>query len=362
MRFSPLPPAARRLPGVALFTALLLAAVAAGRGAEPPALLFLRNDRVELGLLPAAGGRAVLLRRPGEANLLSTAFPPSEFVVRDLSAPLTPEILDAWRELGGHAVWLGPQSEWWNQQDLLPARRGADWPPDPWSVEGIYEVLEQTATRVQLRGPASPVWGVQMFKDYEVNDAGTVRVSVRARNVSATPKRWGLWTNTRLPGRACGFVAPDFSRPDVLAFPKAFPSERCDVPLTFFRGWLGMRPTDAPAATGGGAKVLVWPARPWLAAFLGNRLFVKRAVTTPFPAGPIAPGQGAVEMFGAVSPEDPGGSILELEMHGPCVDLPPGGELEFTETWEILAHDGGDSLEAQTRRLEALDGPSERRP
>ena len=80
-------------------------------------LVWLLNDKIEVGILPEVGGRIVVLRKPGGMNMLKSDTlqwqPPWPEI--SLQAGFIP--------YNGHIVWLGPQRKWWARQDLNDQRK-----------------------------------------------------------------------------------------------------------------------------------------------------------------------------------------------------------------------------------------------
>ena len=90
------------------------------------------------------GGRTVSLRFPGGENLIDPGA--TDWNAESGSgAGLEAE----WSQDFGQVVWLGPQSRFWADQTAIPGRpvEMEGWPPDPISVNGSYEVRDQSAGR-----------------------------------------------------------------------------------------------------------------------------------------------------------------------------------------------------------------------
>jgi hypothetical protein len=120
-----------------------------------PSLIRLTHGRIVLTLAPRWGGRVVGFQAVGGPNLLDPG-PAESF--REAGAIREPRPDSPYADLRGHTVWVSPQSDWWAQQDLLPAKRDSKsrWPPDPFLEQGRAEIVESSPKRVRLRLPASP--------------------------------------------------------------------------------------------------------------------------------------------------------------------------------------------------------------
>src|SRR5687768_4685366 len=192
------------IAGVLLAATLLRTGHAASAGGV--AVLMLKAEGVEVGVAPRLSGRVVVFRREGGPNLLKwdPAFerqPEAEIPRLEPSYEFKP--------YHGHVVWVGPQSEWWADQDLDAGKRSAKaaWPPDPWGEVAPFTVMLRTPRRLVLAGQSSPVTGLSLTKDVEILRGGRVKVSVTAKNIRDRPVSRDLWSNTRIPGGGTAFVA-----------------------------------------------------------------------------------------------------------------------------------------------------------
>jgi hypothetical protein len=319
------------------------------RSAGSP-LLRLNNGTLTVGLVPFLGGRVVELRTASGENLLNAdpRFWQEPFPPADLLTPFA-----AWN---GHTYWVGPQSAWWLQQDLDAERRKsrAVWPPDPFHETARYAVIEQSATRVALVSPPSPVSGLKRRLEVELVGTRRVRLRVTATNVRDTSVAWGLWSNTRV-------------RPDGWAFVRLGPGgiRKIDgpgdgspaYPHRLLRGFFGSPPGEGPIPpqTQRTSKAFLQPADSQVAYFRGHELLLKR--TEPVSDSRLHPEQAPVELYRA-SGREPEEDLLELEMHGAYETLGPGDAMSFEETWEILDYPGPAEPGAQVDFLDRLARPA----
>ena len=305
-------------------------------------LLLLQDHRYVVGLLPRIGGRLVVFRRRDGANALLAD--PAQW-----GEPGPEPTAEAgWRAYNGHIAWLGPQAEWWTRQSLNPKRnqRAVTWPPDPWLIYADYAVEASTPTHVVLRGPASPISGVTLTKDYRLEPAGLV-ITVTATNHTDRELEWNLWSNTRFDGDTTRCFAPlptaggDFR----IDLPTDAPRTKGPVYYDVIDDCLTLRlGRDAdPGTREAKAKYFLDPGAPWLAAFPPNGDCLVMHI--PVPEAPPAAGQGRVEIYCSRTRNEPG--LLELEHHGAYTALPPGGSMTRSETWALLPYRGSASPEAQ---------------
>ncbi len=279
-----------------------------------------RRPGLTVRVAPAHGGRTVGLRTPGGAELIDAG-------PNDWSAPTGAAARpDAeWSQDFAQVVWLAPQAEFWAGQTALPDRPAdaMGWPPDPVTTHGAYEVIERTPGFLRLRGPASPVWQVQLTKTWEALPDGAIRFSVEARNISARPIRKGLWFNFR-------------ARPEARVSVPVGPGHAWhvegggDLRLAVEGGWLAVRPPLLPpGADFADAKVFVRPTRGEIRVEAPGGWL---ELTFPLAAAvEVSAGHAPVEIYRKVNRGS--WSILEVEQHAPCVMLAPGETMRHEETW-----------------------------
>ncbi len=314
-------------------------------------LLTLRNERVEVGLLPRVGGRVVLLRRPGGRNVLCSDPDLWHTAVEPVPEP-APDA--GFKQYRGHVVWAGPQGEFWADQDFAPGRRErkSGWPPDPFLTYAGFQVAERQRDYVRLVGPESPVSGLQLTKEVRLKPDGTVGLKVTGVNIRERPVSKDLWSNTRLPGLARCYVPLRRDRTDLRI---EAPRGGALAPLGHeeVRGYLTFRCREPipEGKSGRRAKAFIEPRLGLVAAFAGDNAFLKQASLVP--RDETHPDQAFVEVYNVVH-RDPAQSLLELEMHGPYRTLQPGESMSFAETWRLLPYGGPDDPVSQAAFLSGL--------
>lgn len=304
-----------------------------------------RGDLV-VSVVPSLGGRVVGLRAGGGPNLLS-------WDERREDGPLPPPALETpFEPWNGRVMWVGPQSGWWVDQEMDPARKAAKagWPPDPFHETARYEVLERTPDRIVMKGPMSPITGLEFTETVEIVGPRKVRFIDVATNRRSTGVAWDLWPNTRVQPEGWPYVrlTPGVSpRIDGPRQPTAgtYPHRVVD-------GYLTLPPGIRPEALVKQlhAKVFVTPAVGQIAFFVGHQMLRLRANLVP--AEKLHPEQTFVELYRAAS-ADPASDLLELEMHGPFVRLAPGESMRFEQTAEVLDYVGAPEAEAHVAFLKA---------
>jgi hypothetical protein len=327
--------------------AAFLACAALAAGLEKD-LLVLTGGNVEVGVVPRLGGRVVLLRKAGEPNVLL-----SSTVFWSPRAPV-PGLAPSWDypPVNGHIVWCGPQKEWWIHQDLDAEKksRADNWPPDPYLEFAPFEVVRKSKTSVEMRGPASPVTGLRLTKRVDIGKDGRVSLGVGAVNTRNQDVAWDLWPNTRLPGDVRIYVPLASGSSVKIEHGSGDPWKQAvmeyDVVDGFFT-WLSREPVpDGKVCRVG--KAFLTPDRGLIAAFRGNRVFIKRFAATA--RSDVHPDQGVVEIYSQIS-RNPAETFLEAEFHGPYRRLKPGESMDLSETWEVLAYNGPDDPAAHAAFL-----------
>jgi len=336
----------RSLPAIAwsLAAALSLAASAASSTER----LRLDDGHLQVEVAPVLGGRIVHVSLPGRPNLLkvgeAVATQPDPVPAAD--GDNIPYF--------GHELWTGPQSGWWLDQDVNPARRAAaaQWPPDPWLANARNRVVEQAPGHLALEGVASPVSGLQVRQSFRLppDAPGTLELTAEAVNARDREVRRDLWFNTRLPAGSRVFApvaGPEHARL------RADVDDTYAGPVAWWRDGLYSLQLDPPPAgkTGRRGKIFIAPSAGWIAGFGAGQLLLIRFERQADEA--IDPEHGQVELYLDWHHDDPAAGVLELEVHAPMRTLAPGEAMQARETWTVLPYDGPDELEAQRAALES---------
>jgi hypothetical protein len=297
-------------------------------------LLVLKNDHVVLGLIPEAGAHIVLFRSHDSSNVLDSN--PVKWLE---PVPIFSAEEPTFAPYDGHITWLGPQKDWWTQQDINIDRkkRRVPWPPDPFLTLGKYEILDKNEYSVKLISPKSPVTGIQMLKEISIMK-NTAYLKVTAINIRDTPISWDIWSNTRIRKNADIYVPIDpGGRSFRIENDSMHPESNYVLPFkvesNYFHFDIGAAQKDN--ARNYTAKVFMNPPIGVIAAFCGEYLFIKRSETVP-PAR-IHPDHAFVEIYKSISP-NPSESLSEIEMHGEYRVLKPGESMSFEEKWQLIPY------------------------
>ena len=295
-------------------------------------LVLLEKGPIKLGILPDLGGRCVYLSHNGAMNIILAE--PDQW----LGDFKKPDLSEGYFGYNGHSTWVGPQSDWWSQQNVNKDRllRKAIWPPDPFTIYARYEILKQTKSFVRMKAPMSPVTGLVMTKEFEIQDDGKIRVFVDAVNNSKRTVSWDLWLNTRVRPQGRAFVPVDKKRGVKFVFDGKFPFNSRPLGFSIHNGWFcfdNERPIGKKRFLSG--KVYIDPRDALIAYFFKGKLF---SIKTDYvPGSKICKGQALIEIFGSIGSD---GNIkedlLELEMHSSYHTLKPGDSIKFTEIWNVI--------------------------
>lgn len=315
-------------------------------------LLLLSNACATVGLSPRLAGRIMLYRQADGPNVLLSD--PDHWGAQPEGVPEV--TLEAeFRPFNGHIVWLGPQEAWWTQQQLNEERRkrGPIWPPDPYLLYSPFRVVTQRLDVVQLEGPVSPVSGMRLLKELRLEADGGLVVTVSATNMRQAPVSWGLWSNTRLPGRARCYVPVEGTSSLRIEWQSGDPTGQRMLEHDIVGGCFTFR-SDVPLEAGISlreATACVAPQRGVMAGFHSGQVLLKHVPL--FPATELYPSQSSIEIHQRVAPDE-ADCLLELGNHGAYRTLQPGERLTLTERWSLHDYPGPDSVEAQVAFLHTL--------
>lgn len=310
--------------------------------------LELEQYSIKIGILKNIGGRLVFFSKNRSDNML---FSDSALWNEPDSAKPNLEDFYSFKAYNGHIIWLGPQSDWWTQQDLDTIKRNKKhgWPPDPYLIYGEYEILEHTDTKIVLKSPKSPVSGIQLTKTYEIKADSTLLLEVKGKNISNDTVNWDLWFNTRVNGLQQCFVPASVENMRM----EARKTETIDsIDYTFMNGYFTFLPSPPKdSSVPKLAKAFIDPEKPFIATFKNDHCFIIRFKNAE--PGEIHPKQAEVEIYNEVN-KDEKSNLLELEYHTPYYQLLPGMSMSGSEKWEIYEYKGPKELDNLTHFLDRL--------
>lgn len=301
----------------------------------------LENAQVVVEVVPRLGGRITALRRPGGDNVIASV--PALMASAAGTLP-QPGVEGTYLHGLGHVVWIGPQRDWWTQQDANPARRDAraTWPPDPFLEYGDMQVVGRGPDHLSLLGPVSPVSGLRLRSEIRIAADGAVSQLIEAVNASPRTVTWDIWPNTRVRD---GTVFAPYERDTRLRLEHGTfdPVAERPLPAAVRDGYLSFNTVIAAGEEGmlHTGKAFMVSTRPRLFAFSGQDLLI---VAAPAPgAGKVHPDHAPVEIFQCAG-GDPIRAVLELEFHSPCRTLAPGASMRYAVAWRVVPAGPGDRI------------------
>lgn len=284
--------------------------------------VFLEKDGTRVGVRPDSAGRIVALHFQDGPNLVDASLIPDP-------AGDPPPLDYKWTQDRGEIIWAGPQATWWKDQDALPGKRNANWPPDPDWTLARFAILEHSPHHLVLQSPVSRITGLQLTKTIECLPGGKVRLQARAQNAARHPVERDLWFVFRAPASCRDYVP--IHGPEAVRLIHPGGSRVQDGLHSLF--------LPPPDETGVAAnKASIQPAAPWIACEYPAGFLIFRF--PPVSASAVAPGQAPVEIYRKV--ERGHAPLLEIETHSALARLRPGESLESWQTWEFFpvpAHD-----------------------
>ena len=312
-------------------------------------LIILGNKNIEVGILTEAGGRIVILRKPGFKNILksdsSLWIDPQKHINR-ISA------FSDFIAFNGHITWVGPQSEWWIYQNLNMDRYNskADWPPDPYLIYGSNEIISRSDTSIIMVGLKSPVSGLRFLKEISINSSGLVKVTTTAENIRDENVSWDLYMLTRLDGFAQAYVPVDENGILKLRFKED--DTREVTPYEIIDNYFTLAPSvPTKPKKEQEQEIHLYPSAGFIAGFDEHQMLLIHF--TKLDKKQIHPEHGLVELYSNIN-ENGDERLLELEVHSVYKTLAPGETMSLTETWEVFPYNGNSNPEEQIKFLKNM--------
>ena len=308
-------------------------------------LITLSNDRVSVTIAPGLGGRIVAFSFKGKPNVLKSD---SNYWDYRFKVPVEERIYNQILPLQGHIVWLGPQSQWWTKQDIKKdlKKKASRWPPDPYLIYSTFEIVQQEADFVHLKGPESVYSGVQLEKKIRLLEDNRLSFMVEAENIRREAISWDLWLNTRMDG-FCRVYVPVEKKTDVrLQYRNNTEFE--SMPYTIENGYfhfLTRKPSKRNKIDG---KAFLYPAGSQIFAFTKNEVLIIHF--DRYDRKKVHPEQGLIEIYNSVTQN--GDALMELEYHTPYTTLQPGEKMQGNEIWELVEYNGTSDFHAQRRFMD----------
>ena len=297
-------------------------------------VVYLKNDHIKIGILPNVGGRMVFLSRIGGNNILKTdvdQWNESE------EERIKPSPFSEFKAYNGLITWVGPQSQWWSDQDVNPELQDAKsiWPPDPYLIYGNFKIVNKTETSLTMIGLKSPVSGVQLTKHYTIKNNKLI-IKVTGENIRNRAISFDVWSNARFDGFT-DFIVPAYDEDLLKVDSKESESvERLAYKIeNGFFNFIKELPSKSDKARIG--KAFLHPQKGIIIAVRDNTFLLMEFDSVD--KNKIHPDQGFIEVYNEISNEDEDG-LLELEHHSAYKTLKPGESNTLTETWSLYEYSG----------------------
>ena len=307
--------------------------------AKNSSIVKLKNQNAEVTILTNAGGRVVEYKRCGSQNVLKSD---SSLWNLKLTKPLDELLDNNIIPFNGHIAWVGPQSDWWTQQNKNKKKRNdkSIWPPDPYLIYADCKIIKQTDSSVVLGNPASPFTRIKLTKSFVLKKNGNVILETVIKNISNSLVSWDIWLNTRVDGFNKCYVPID-NVDDIRLSKKNNYSDFMNHKIE--KGYFTFEPSYPKNNAKRVAKAFIKPSSNKMFYFSNRDLFIiEYDLYNPKETHPE---QGMVELYNEVDSD--GEALLELEYHSPYKKLEPGQTLTTKVWWSLTKYDGNSERETQ---------------
>ncbi len=294
------------------------------------------NDRLELGFAPDIGGRLISLKYRGRELLFhqqehaGESFDPNAFADIDSMKQAL-----GFRLWGGDKTWVAPQSDW---QRAIP----------PLDLDACRYAAEMKDNHVFMLSPVDRETGLRIARTFELRADGRVRVVEEFRNPGESETiRRGIWNVTQLLRPARVYAAVERERV------RAYENEGNAVGLresvvSTAGDWTRIDCLEPSHFKYGGRL------RNTAAAGLPENGELLSVQIDPVTKTAVAMHRSfAVETSGAYAHDaifevynSPTMDYLEVEVHAPLREIPPGGSVSFEQIWTFAEVDAGASPRA----------------
>jgi len=295
-------------------------------------VVYFKNNHIKIGILPNVGGRIVFLSRIGGNNILKTDV---DQWYESEEERIKPSPFSEFKAYNGFITWVGPQSQWWSDQDVNPELldNKSIWPPDPYIIYGDFKIVNKTETSLTMIGLKSPVSGVQLTKQYTLKD-NKLLIKVTGENIRNRPISFDLWSNARFDGFT-DFIVPSFDEDLLKVDSKESESvERLAYKIeNGFFNFIKELPSKSNKTRIG--KAFLHPQKGNIIAVRDDTFLLMEFDSVD--KNKIHPDQGFIEIYSAVSSKEED-CLLELEHHSAYKTLKPRETISLTETWSLYEY------------------------
>lgn len=316
-----------RIKKITTFALLLLGIGLFAANHKP---ISIENKQVKAIFLPDVGGRMVYFAPIGGENFL---FSDSTLWEEPEAKRIKPSPDAKFKPYNGFITWVGPQSEWWSHQNLMPHKkeRADVWPPDPYLIYSTCEIIEKNDTSISLEIKCSPISGLSLIKKFTLID-NKLLIEVTGKNCRETTISWDLWSNARFDAFT-PFKVPA-NENSIIKIQTEENEFKEIAQHKIGNGYFTFIP-ELPKHKNKQriSKAFIYPLRGELLVEKDNHQLKIEFEKVPFEN--IHPEQALVEVYNCVSASGIT-NVLELEHHSAYQTLKPGEEIYLIETWSII--------------------------
>jgi len=295
-------------------------------------IIYLNNDEVKIGVLPTVGGRLVYLSYFDSDNLLKAD---KNQWNESKEERIEPSPFSKFKAYNGFITWIGPQSKWWENQNINTELRDIKsvWPPDPYLIYGKYDIAKRTDTSLILIGRKSPVSGVKLTKHFTLSK-NKLKIKVSAQNVKGKEISFDLWSNARF-NQATKFIIPAYEE-DLLRVESKKTELVDNLDYSIENGYFTFRQnTPLNGENDRVAKAFLHPKKGNIIA-IKNNIFLLMEFDEVSPTQ-IHPDHAFIEVYNKISSKE-NDYLLELEHHSSYKTIKPGESHSMSETWSLFKY------------------------
>lgn len=306
---------------------------------ESTKIIYIQNGGVKAGILPEIGGTLAFLSKNNSNNILKS----DSSLWNNNTKPVVSAFAD-FMPYNGHTIWVGPQCDWWVQQNLNEDRKAekAMWPPDPFISYGMYEVVEISDTSLKILSPKSPVSNIQIEKSFVINPDGTLYHTVAFTNISNKEIAWDIWFNTRIEGFDNAYVQ---ATDDNIKVVPVLNENSTEMPFEIKNGFFKYNSVLPPKEfKERSSKAYIYPQTPSIYAFVDS--FLLQINFEKHNKSNIHNEQALVEIYNHTEHNEKN-HLTELEYHAPYKKLKPGESMDSWQVWEIKDYSGQNTPDEQ---------------
>lgn len=310
---------------------------------QVPSVVYLENRNIKVGIHPGIGGRIVFFGLTDRGNILK-----QDTVLWNEPEAAKPGAgtVNSYKPYHGNQVWPSPMSQWWQNQNIYPSKKGDRWPPDPYLIYSTNKIISRSNRAMMWQSPESPLSGIQLTQQIEITAPATLSYRVKATNVRDTALGWGLWINTPVEGKARCFVKVSSLNSvrikDKEKLLRVMPFSVIDSFFSFETSGIEAGETKVYS------KACITPAKPLIAVFYKKQLMIIETIGVE--SEKIHPDQNEVEIFNQIAP-NPVEDLLELEFHSAYKTIAPGESIAMEQVWTLFPYEGSEKREEQLKFL-----------